>query len=129
RIALSDFGVAALFGATGVLFALMQPAAGALRTLISARAMTSVFAALAALSFVGMALFPGRVGFIVTYLAYVAFGSLLFAANSGLVGETYLEARDDYGKVFGAMHTVTDLGMLVGPPLLLAVYERDAALG
>lgn len=129
RIGLSDFDVAALFGATGVLFALMQPVAGALRAHVSARTMTTAFASLAALAFMGMALYPSRLGFIVTYLLYVAFGSLLFAANSGLVGETYHDARDDHGKVFGGMHSVTDLGMLVGPPVLLAIYERDVTTG
>ncbi|MBK6811241.1 MAG: MFS transporter [Sandaracinaceae bacterium] len=128
RIALTDLEVAALFGATGVLFALMQPVAGVVRRRFSARGMTAAFAALAALAFVAMAFWLGKLGFVGSYLAYVVFGSLLFAANSGLMGETYHEAQDDHGKVFGAMHAVTDLGMLVGPPLLLALYERDAAL-
>lgn len=125
RTGMSDTMVAMLFVMTGVLFAVTQPVVGLLRARMNARDIALGCAVLAALSLGAIAGYSGPVGFSTCYLVYVVFGSMLFAANSGLVGETHHEAERDHGKVFGAMHTVTDAGMLVVPPLLLALYERD----
>lgn len=125
---MSDGLVAALFALTGILFAATQPLVGALRRAFTPRSIAAFCVVASAGSLASIALFPGRVGFSAGYLAYVAFGSMLFAANSGLVGETHHEAESDHGKIFGAMHAVTDAGMLLGPPAVLALYERDRAL-
>lgn len=123
---MSDATVAMLFALTGILFAATQPLVGALRSRFSSRTLALACLLASAASVGAMALFDGPIGFSTAYLTYVVFGSMLFAANSGLVGETFHAEQQDHGKVFGAMHSVTDAAMLLGPPLLLAVYDRDA---
>ena len=126
-LALPDWAVAGLFAATGILFALAQPVAGALTDRVSARAVTASAFAVVCVLLGAMAVFTSAPAFSLLYGAYVFAGSMLFTADMKLVGDSFGE-RDAHGKIFGVAHAVTDLGMTIAPIVLLPLHERSPGL-
>lgn len=127
HIVLSAGMVATLVTLTGVLFALAQPLVGMLHTRVPNRTLTRVSVAISGISLASIAGTRSPIGFCAGYLAFVVFASMTFAANAGFVGERHHEGARDHGKVFGAMHAITDVTMLFAPALFLGIYEANVS--
>jgi MFS family permease len=117
---LTTTGVAALFGATGVLFGLAQVVGGVAADRLRSLRVPTVVGATLAISLVGSARSETLAGFTVAFCAYIVCSSFVFAWTLRT-----LAARSDkesYAGVFGVFATITDLMTIVGPPLTLNLY-------
>ena len=101
-----------------------MPCPGAIR---SRRTLTRVSVAISGISLASIAGTRSPIGFCAGYLAFVVFASMTFAANAGFVGERHHEEARDHGKVFGAMHAISDVTMLFAPALFLGIYEANVS--
>lgn len=116
-------GVTGLFALSGVVFAVVQPLAGALADRLDPRAVIVACAVpmMIAIGFLGEA--PGGASFAALFGGYILLSSVIFAATLKHAGRAYGEVGGAYGGVFGVVQTLTDLMTLVGPVLSLVLYQ------
>ncbi len=98
-------------------FAVMTPISGFLADRISARFLThgSLVGIVATLSL--MCLAPNGYTFTPLFFLYACFSATLLTTHLKMVGDMYHE-ETQHGRIFGIVHALSDLGMILGPPFI-----------
>ncbi len=96
--------------------AVLTPISGYLADRFSSRWLTHGALVGTVASLALMLIAPGWT-FTALWIAYSCFSAILINVHLKFVGDTYHEEQQ-HGRIFGIVHALSDLGMILGPPLI-----------
>jgi len=110
-------------------FAIVTPISGILADRFPARLLThgSLVGIVATLALMNPYIARSGWTFIPLWIAYSMFSAMLVTAHLKMVGDVYHE-EEKHGRIFGIVHALSDLGMILGPPLIW-LYTSNGNLG
>jgi MFS family permease len=111
--------VGVLMAILAVCFAVVTPISGILADRFPARVLAhgSLVGIVATLALMNPITAPNKYVFIPLWVAYSVFSAMLVTVHLKMVGDVYHEEAQ-HGRVFGIVHSLSDLGMIVGPPFI-----------
>jgi len=105
-------------------FAVMTPISGFLADRFAPRwlAHGSLIGIVASLAL--MCIAPNALLFGGLFVVYSAFSAMLLTVHLKMVGDMYHEEQQ-HGRIFGIVHALSDLGMILGPPFIWLYTASD----
>ena len=100
-------------------FAIVTPISGILADRFPARVLAhgSLVGIVATLALMNPITAPNGYVFVPLWVAYSVFSAMLVTVHLKMVGDVYHEEAQ-HGRVFGIVHALSDIGMIVGPPFI-----------